>query len=184
MRTLTRPIRARRLLAALALPLLLLAPGAAPAFADGATLTVDDVAVTEGNVATMQALFTIRLSEPMNTVVGVEYTTRPSTLGFPRVPSSPLRTIPTAPLTLGPIGGTSCASGVDFVHVTGEVFFSPGEVAQQVLVTVCPDRTDEPNETFSLRVTRTTALIDPEAGLTDFPMTGDLVGTATIHDND
>jgi hypothetical protein len=184
MRTLTRPTRIRRLLAAMALPLLLLVPTAAPAAADGATLTVDDVAVTEGNLANMQALFTLRLSEPVNSLLVVEYTTRPPAQSFPRFPTAPLRTLPTGPLTLGPIGGTSCASGIDFVHATGDVVFSPGEVAQQVLVTVCGDRTDEPNETFSLRVTKTSVVLDPEVGPSDFPMTGDLIGTATIVDND
>ena len=179
MRTLTRPTRVRRLLAAVAFPLLLLAPAASPAAAEGATLSVDDVVVTEGNVATMQALFTLRLSEATNTIIGVEYTTRPPLRGG-FIPSR----LPITGFSSPAVGGTSCAAGVDFIHVTGEVFFSPGEVAQQVLVTVCPDRADEPNETFSLRVTGTTALIDPEAGMSDFPMTGDLVGTATIVDND
>jgi hypothetical protein len=87
---------------------------------DGTTISIDDVTVTEGNAGTVNAVFTLDLSDPSATSVSVDYATA---------------------------DGTATA-GSDYVAGSGTVVFPPGTLTQTVTVVVNGDVLDEPDETF------------------------------------
>jgi hypothetical protein len=109
------------------------------------SLSIDDVAVTEGDAGTVDAVFTVTLSASSGQNVTVDYATADG----------------------------SAAAGSDYVAVSGQVSFLPGETSQPVTVTVNGDVIDEPDETFFVNLsTAVNATI------------GDSVGTGTIIDDD
>ncbi|MFB3077654.1 MAG: Calx-beta domain-containing protein, partial [Lysobacterales bacterium] len=84
------------------------------------SLAIDDVTVTEGNSGTVNASFMVTLSSASSQMVTVDY---------------------------GTADGTATA-GSDYVSVSGQVSFQPGETSQPVTVVVNGDVLDEADETF------------------------------------
>ena len=89
-----------------------------------ATLSVNDVAVTEGDSGTTTATFTVTLSAASGQEVKVNYATADQTA--------------TAP--------------ADYLAVAGQLTFAPGETTKTVPVTVNSDLLDEVNETYFLNL--------------------------------
>lgn len=65
-----------------------------------------------------------------------------------------------------------CYQG-DYECSSGTIQFQPGERSKTISAKICPDRTDEPNETFELRLSTPRGMAAP-----------DLVAVGTIVDND
>jgi hypothetical protein len=83
-------------------------------------LSIANTSVTEGNTGTVNATFTVTLSNPSSDVVTATYTTS---------------------------DGTALA-GVDYTATTGTVTFTAGQTSRTFTVPVIGDVLDEPNETF------------------------------------
>ena len=95
---------------------------------DAPSISVNDVAVTEGNAGTVLATFTVSLSSPSKDVITVKYQT----------------------------ANGSATAGSDYVAITPPqtLTFNPGDpLSQQVAVTVAGDVLNEANETFFLNLT-------------------------------
>ena len=91
---------------------------------DGPTVAVSSPSVTEGDVGTTQAAFTLSLSAPSVQPITVSYLT---------------------------IDGTASV-GQDYQLTTGTLTFPAGTTGQAVNVPVIGDLLDEPNETFYLNL--------------------------------
>ncbi len=89
---------------------------------DGATISIDDVSVTEGNAGTVNATFTVSLSAASASTVTVDFMTN----------------------------GVTATSGTDFAPGTGTVTFVPTDVSEPVTIVVNGDTLDELNETFTV----------------------------------
>lgn len=89
-----------------------------------ASLAIDDVTVTEGNVGTTDAVFTVRLSAPQTHEVTVDYST---------------------------VNGAA-TSPSDYVATSGRLTFAPGETAKSILVRVVGDTVLEGDETFFVQL--------------------------------
>ena len=85
-------------------------------------LSVGDVAVTEGNAGTSNAVFTVSLSAAADAPVTVAYSTT----------------------------GVSATAGSDFVATSGVLTFAPGVTALPVTVPIVGDTNPESSETFRL----------------------------------
>jgi uncharacterized repeat protein (TIGR01451 family) len=83
-------------------------------------LTIDDPIVTEGNVGSTNAVFTVRLSYPSSQTVTVGYAS----------------------------GNQTAVAGSDYTAVSGTLTFAPGVTNQTVAVSVLGDTVVENNETF------------------------------------
>jgi hypothetical protein len=92
------------------------------------SLTVDDIAVTEGNSGVIQAVFTVSLAPANAQAVTVDFATA---------------------------DGTATA-GTDYTAASGALTFAPGSATQTVSVDVTGDVLDEPDETFALTLTNPT----------------------------
>jgi uncharacterized repeat protein (TIGR01451 family) len=88
------------------------------------TVSIGDAAVTEGNTGTVDATFTVTLSDESGQEVRVGYATA---------------------------NGTA-ATGTDFVSASGTAVFPPGTTSQTVSVQVKGDLLDEPAEGFFVRL--------------------------------
>ncbi len=84
-------------------------------------LTISDVAVTEGNSGTQNAVFTVTLSAASSQTVTVDYATADS---------------------------TATTADNDYVSAAGQVSFQPGETSKPIAVEVNGDLANEPDETF------------------------------------
>jgi len=87
-------------------------------------VTVNDVTITEGDVGSTNADFSVTLSSPSTHRVTVGYSTSDGT----------------------------ATQGTDYVAKTGSVVFEPGETSKTVSVAVLGDTTDEFSETFKLNL--------------------------------
>jgi hypothetical protein len=85
-----------------------------------ATLAISDGAVFEGDHGTVNAVFTVTLSEPATAKVTVNY---------------------------GTADGTAQASQ-DYDAATGTLTFAPGETSKTITIAVKGDQSVEANETF------------------------------------
>jgi hypothetical protein len=92
------------------------------------SLSIDDVAVTEGNSATTTASFTVTLSPPRASTVTVNYAT----------------------------ANRTAAAGSDYVSKSGVLTFLPGETTNTINVVVNGDTTFEPNESFLVNLSNAT----------------------------
>jgi Calx-beta domain/FG-GAP-like repeat len=92
------------------------------------SITINDVTVTEGNIATTSATFTVRLSTSYNQPVTVIYSTADGT----------------------------ASAGADYQTQSGTLTFAPGETTKIIAVPVNGDRLAEPNETFSVNLSSAT----------------------------
>jgi hypothetical protein len=88
------------------------------------SVTGPAAAITEGNSASVNAAFNVRLSVASTQTVTVNYDT---------------------------VAGTATA-GSDFTGTTGTLTFAPGETSKNVNVPVLGDEMDEDSETFKLRL--------------------------------
>ena len=96
---------------------------------DGPKLTIDDVTVTEGDSGTVDAVFTVSLTEAATQTITVDWAT----------------------------SGDSALSSVDFDAASGTLTFEQGgPTSQQVTVTVNADTIDELDETFFVELSNAT----------------------------
>src|SRR5262249_40757605 len=90
------------------------------------SLTVADSAVTEGNSGPVVLPFIVTLSASSGHTVTVSYVT-------------------------GAAGDTASA-GVDYTSASGTLTLAPGETSKTIAVSVLGDLVDEPDESFTLRL--------------------------------
>jgi pectate lyase len=109
------------------------------------SLTINDVQVTEGNGGTTNAVFTVRLSAASDQVVTVDYATADGTARAP----------------------------ADYTATAGTLSFPVGATTRTVSVPVVGDLSDEPNETFLVRLSNAVGAL-----------VADAQGTGTIVDDD
>ena len=113
----------------------------------GSILSINDISIDEGNSDTINAVFTVTLSEVSSQIVTVDYAT----------------------------ADDSATAGSDYVPASGQVSFQPGETSKPVTVVVNGDVLDEPNETFFVNLSNavnatiadnqgTGIIIDDDAG--------------------
>ncbi|HEY0343048.1 MAG TPA: choice-of-anchor P family protein [Solirubrobacteraceae bacterium] len=93
-----------------------------------ARISINDVTVTEGDAGTTPATFNVTLSHSSSKTITVQYATADGTA--------------TAPADYGTTSGT--------------VTFAPGETSKAVVVQVRGDTIDEPNETFTVKLSQPT----------------------------
>lgn len=91
---------------------------------DGPTISINDVAITEGNAGTKAATFTLTLSGPSVEAIAVRAVTTP---------------------------GTATAS-IDYEPINLVVVFQPGTVTRTLDVGIIGDTALEPNETFTVNL--------------------------------
>jgi large repetitive protein len=92
------------------------------------SLSIGDVAISEGDSGTMQGVFTVGLSRPVAQTVTVDWATA---------------------------DGTAVAPG-DYQAATGTLTFAPGQTLQTLTVLVNGDTTVEPDETFFVKLSNAT----------------------------
>jgi len=95
---------------------------------DQATLSVNNVTVTEGNAGSVNAAFAVTMSAASSQSVTVNYATANAT----------------------------ATAGSDYTAASGQLTFAPGETSKTVNVAVLGDTIDEPNETFTLNLSGAT----------------------------
>jgi glucose/arabinose dehydrogenase len=88
------------------------------------TISINDVSVTEGNAGTINAGFTVSLSNPSSQTISVNYATADDT----------------------------ATAGSDYATAGGTLTFTPGQTSQPINVAVGGDTTFEPNETFNVNL--------------------------------
>jgi hypothetical protein len=93
------------------------------------SLRINDVAVTEGDVGTVDAVFTVTLSAASSFTVTANFTTADSTAG----------------------------ASSDYQHAIGQVIFSPGDISKTISVTVNGDTNPEVHESFFVLLSNPTA---------------------------
>lgn len=85
-------------------------------------LTIDDIAVNEGDLGTVEAVFTVSLSAPGSEIVTVDFITS---------------------------DGTAIA-GSDYVATAGQVIFQPGQLSRMITVQIMGDELAEADEAFQV----------------------------------
>src|SRR5207249_2204132 len=95
---------------------------------DAPSITIDDVWVTEGNIGTVSAVFTVSLSAAYGQTVSVPYD----------------------------IWDRSATAGSDYQAASGTLTFAPGETSKNVSVLVNGDRLFEDNESFYVHLSEPT----------------------------
>lgn len=117
-------------------------------------LSIADASVTEGNSGTTPAVFTVILSPPSTTVVGVSWETLDGTAAEPD----------------------------DYVTASGSLSFAPGETSKTLSVDVVGDTEIEPNESFSVQLSSPSgAAIGDGTGLGTI-QTDDVASVLSIND--
>jgi chitinase len=94
-----------------------------------ATLSIGDVGVWEGVSGSQNATAVVRLSQPSNRTVTVDYYTRSDIFPW-------------------------ATAGSDYTAVSGRLTFAPGETQKSILVPIHGDRVAEGNEGFSVYLSR------------------------------
>lgn len=97
----------------------------------GATLSIDDAAVSEGTLGTKNLTFTVSLSEAAEAAVTVDY----ATLDATAVSS-----------------GLAASGGMDYVASSTTLTFAPGETQKLINVTINGDALNEADETFTIEL--------------------------------
>jgi hypothetical protein len=93
---------------------------------DVVSLSIADASSIEGDSGTTGFVFNVTLSTISNQTVAVDYAVIPGT----------------------------ATSGVDYQTASGTLTFAPGETGKQLTVMIVGDTQDEPDETFSLQLTK------------------------------
>ena len=109
------------------------------------TLKIGDSITAEGNTGTTNAIFNVSLSAPSGRTISVQVGTQSST----------------------------ASAGVDYLAVSGQLIFNPGQTSRQIAVPIKGDTEVEPDETFFLNLSNPT-------GAT----IADVQGTGTITNDD
>jgi hypothetical protein len=99
------------------------------------SVSIDDVAVTEGNTGTTSATFTLTLSYAYGTPITVHYET-----------------------------ADGSAAGGDYTAASGDVTFGVNETSMTIPIAVIGDRTPESTETFVVNLTSSDAVIGDGQG--------------------
>ena len=97
-------------------------------YADGPTLSIDDVSLTEGDSSTASMIFTVTLTGTPTQTVTVDYDT---------------------------VAGTATAPS-DYTSTTDTLTFTPPDVSQTISVPIVGDLVHEPTETFSVHLSSPT----------------------------
>jgi hypothetical protein len=106
---------------------------------DAPSLSINDATVTEGNMGTVTANFTVSLSAAYTQPVTVQYAT---------------------------VDGSATAAGGDYVATSGTLTFGVGDVSKPIAITVNGDRIAEWSENFSIRLSApTNAFISDPSGM-------------------
>jgi Calx-beta domain/FG-GAP-like repeat len=92
------------------------------------SISIGDATVTEGDLGSLNAVFTVTLSKASTQTVTVQYATADG----------------------------SAISGADFTSVTGTLTFAPGETSKTIPVAVTGDQIDEYDENFSVNLSAPT----------------------------
>jgi hypothetical protein len=92
---------------------------------DAPSLTINDATVTEGNLGTVAATFTVTLSSASSQPVTVNYATADG----------------------------SATGGSDYQSISGTLTFSPGQLSKTISVAITGDRVGETDEIFSVLLT-------------------------------
>jgi len=100
-------------------------------FAQGLTLSINDVTTTDGNGGSNIATFTITRSGTGSSS-SVQFSTSNGTATG---------------------GSGTCSAGEDFLNLSSGVSFNSGETSKQITITTCGDTLDEADETFSVNLT-------------------------------
>ncbi|MEB3220007.1 MAG: putative Ig domain-containing protein [Nostocales cyanobacterium 94392] len=87
-------------------------------------LSIDDVAIVEGDTNTTEAKFTVSLSAPSSKTVTVDFSTADDT----------------------------AIADADYQAVNGTITFKPGETTQSIIVPIIDDRLNEADETFFINL--------------------------------
>lgn len=101
--------------------------GSSVALAQSSLAINDPVVQPEGNLSNSVAIFTVTRSNP-GVASSVQFATRSRA------------TAATA--------GNACGPWVDFIALSGSLNFAADETTKTIMVAVCPDRIDEPEESF------------------------------------
>lgn len=105
---------------------------------DDASVSINDISVTEGDSGFTVATFTVELSAVMPVEVSVAYST----------------------------ANSGASAGNDYLAASGMVTFAPGQTSQTISVLVVGDQRDDPNEGFVVNLDSAThALIADDQGL-------------------
>jgi large repetitive protein len=97
----------------------------------GPSLSINDVATSEGNSGSKALSFTITLSAPSAQSVSVDYATIDDT---------------------ATAGGLSASGGADYVSTSDSITFAPGETSKQVDVTINGDSLNEDDEQLTVEL--------------------------------
>jgi hypothetical protein len=128
------------------------------------SLSINDVALAEGNAGTTNFVFTVTLGGGQtNQAVTVNFATADGTA----------------------TGGAACGGAVDYVTTTGTLTFAAGTTTQQITVPVCGDLNVEANETFFVNLTAPTganATISDNQGIGGITNDDGANGTISIGD--
>ncbi|MCA0231908.1 MAG: GEVED domain-containing protein [Bacteroidetes bacterium] len=106
---------------------------------DNATITINDVTLTEGNAGSTNFVFTVSLSNSVDANVSLNYATA---------------------------DGTATA-GTDYTAGSGSLIFFPGETTKTITVPVAGDLTGEPNETFFVNLSNLSSTLSSSISITD-----------------
>jgi hypothetical protein len=81
-------------------------------------------------------------------------------------------------------GGASCGAGVDYINTGGTINFADGQASQTIIVPICSDALDEPNETFTVTLSGATggAIIGSPSTATVTIIDDDAAPTLSIND--
>ncbi|WP_146108647.1 calcium-binding protein [Chromatium okenii] len=119
---------------------------------DFPSLSIADVTVVEGNEGVTEALVTVTLDIPATAEVTVNYATAKGT----------------------------ALLGTDFTATTGKLIFAPGETTKTIAVPVIADTNVEPDETFTLTLTKPTNAVLSTAARATITLTNDDLPSITF----
>ena len=119
---------------------------------DFPSLSIADVTVVEGNEGVTEALVTVTLDIPATAEVTVNYATAKGT----------------------------ALLGTDFTATTGKLTFAPGETTKTIAVPVIADTNVEPDETFTLTLTKPTNAVLSTAARATITLTNDDLPSITF----
>ena len=106
-------------------------------------LSINDVAIVEGDTNTTEAEFIVSLSAPSSKTVTVDFSTADDT-------------------AIGSVASMAIADA-DYQAVEGTITFKPGETTQTIIVPVIDDRLNEADETFFINLTNASNAIIADA---------------------
>ena len=112
---------------------------------DDPTLSIDDVTIHEGDAGTLDAVFNVTLSAPALQASTVDFETQDG----------------------------DAIAGIDYELVAGTLTFAAGETSKTIAVPIIGDVSNEPDKTFSVRLTHPSTV-----------NIADSTGEALIQDND